>query len=215
MFGNAAEIKDLQNIIKSITNNNLEQNSVKLSTDRTFLSWFIAAVDGKDDKPQEAAKLYFLYHELILSIPKIKKLLTTDYSIVEKAVIDFIDCQALQFYGFDGKNRAILGYRTHKANANQPNLLLGNLFASIVLIGLLHDKYRAKNGMVMIMDHGGLTMSHYQLFLTNLSMVKIFARFFGEAIPINIHRQIVCNELSITNVVFTLARPFFTSESNR
>jgi len=135
-----------------------------------------------------------------------------------KVLLQFIETPSgnpLHFYGFDSKNRAVLGYISSQVDPRSPDVLLGQLLASLVIVEYLQTKFSKKikqNGMIMVMDHGGLTMAHYQKFITNPFMLKLFADFYSTAIPIAIHEQAVINEARITNLLFLLARPFISYE---
>lgn len=190
--------------------------------DDEFLNRFLS-VSGSDKNGNQdvdgAYKIYKNYYSCLLSVNALNPI-KEEFNLdqILNILLDFVAIPSenpLHFYGFDSKNRAVLGYITSQVNPKKPDVLLGQLLASLVIVEFLQKKFCKKikeHGMIMIMDHGGLNIHHYQKFLTNPFMLKLFADFYSSAIPITIHEQAVINEAMVTNLMFTMAKPFIAKE---
>ena len=198
------------------------KSQIEYRIDDEFLIRFLS-VSGKDkngnDDIDGAFNIYKNYYNCLLSINELNPGKEEfDFTRLTEILFDFVtvpDENPLHFYGFDSKNRAILGYITNQVNPKKPDVLLGQLLASLVVVEYLQKTYSKKikkYGMIMVMDHGGLNLAHYQIFITNPFMLKLFADFYSTAIPISIHQQAVVNEAKVTNLLFTLAKPFIAKE---
>lgn len=208
---------------KIVHQNRYSSTTCQIRLDDAFLRRFIAVsrhtLEVLDESPQgpdisAALAVYNSYYDVILSIPKIKDVLRgSKFSYAADALVGFINtpkANPLQFYGFDSSNRVILGYSVVRVDPSRENVLLGNLLAAMVSVEWLYDMYGEKvekNGMVMLMDHNGLSMSHFRVFLTNPTMLRIFTRFFTLGVPISIHQQGIMNEMSVTNLFYRLIKP--------
>jgi len=190
--------------------------------DDEFLERFLSvAGNDKNGNPDvsKAFEVYSSYFSVLNALPVLNpKKKEYNYQHALKVLLDFVstpDQNPLHFYGFDNKNRAILGYITSQVDPRKPDVLLGQLLASVVIVEYLQQKFNAhvkKYGMIMVMDHSGMTLQHYHTFLTNPTMLRLFAEFYCNAIPIVIHQQGVLNEAKTTNLLFMLARPFLAKE---
>lgn len=196
--------------------------NIEFRTDDEFLSRFLS-VSGFDQNGNlnidGAFKIYKNYYSCLLSVNQLNPTKPeSNFDQTLKILLDFIAKPSenpLHFYGFDSKNRAVLGYITKQVNPTKPDVLLGQLLASLVIVEFLQKKFSKKikkHGMIMIMDHGGLNLNHYHKFITNPFMLKLFADFYSTAIPIEIHQQAVVNEAGVTKLLFALARPFIATE---
>lgn len=215
-------VPKLRQRIKSYQIETISVINIDFRADDEFLSRFLS-VSGFDENGNQnidgAFKIYKNYHSCLLSVNQLHPAKPeSNFNQTLQVLLDFIAVPSenpLHFYGFDSKHRAVLGYITKQVNPNKPDVLLGQLLASLVIVEYLQKKFSKKikqHGMIMIMDHGGLNLAHYHKFITNPFMLKLFADFYSTAIPIEIHQQAVVNEAGVTKLLFALARPFIATE---
>ena len=177
--------------------------------DEQFLNRFLN-VSKNDIK--KAADRYRNYYDIINSIPGIDSILKGHTLQISEEIMMRNETPPINFVGLDSEARAIITMQSAKV---RPDLS----FTSMVFLWLccmeklLTEKSKEmENGVVMVIDHGGLTMSHYKMLVSNRTVAKTFFKLIDGAFPILVKKVLIVNEPMMFSMVFKIMSSFLSQK---
>lgn len=187
--------------------------NINLRTDHEFLTRFLLVAKLDPDK---ALKRYVEYYETTIQIPKIIDILIHDFSwfLTASAYIESKEPPFL-LYGYDHKNRRILGYQSELFDPDTPNFVEYSLSALMTLIdfSLENDIRTQKNGCVFVGKYSRFGYKKFKI-LANPIFFKILSKMVGNSLPVLTKRVLISDGPSLLNALYKMLRPFLTEKIN-
>ena len=178
--------------------------------DENFISRFLTV--SKNDV-SKAAERYINYYQIINSIPEIESILKGHYLSTIDEIKTRNQTPPINFVGLDQNGRAILTMQSAKVNPDLPNFSSMIFLWLCTLEELLTSKSEEfKNGVVLVIDHGGLTLAHYKMLIKNRPIAKLFFRMMDGGFPILVKNVFIVNEPIIFSMVFKVMSSFLSQK---
>ena len=151
-------------------------------------------------------------YNIIISIPEVEQILKGHTLNTTEEIKLRSESSPISFVGLDSEQRGIITMQSAKIRPD-----LG--FTSMVYLWLctmeaLMTKHPEifENGLVFIIDHGGLTMSHYKMLMSNRAVAKLFFKLMDGGFPILVKKAMIVNEPIFFSMVFKFISSFLSSK---
>jgi len=177
--------------------------------DEQFLTRFLTV--SKNDV-SKAAERYKNYYNIINSIPEIGQILAGHSLNITEEIALRNELSPINFIGLDSEKRGILTLQSAKI---RPDLSFNSMvYLWLCTMETLMTKQPEifENGVVFVIDHGGLTMSHYKMMMSNRVVARIFFKLMDGGFPILVKKAIIVNEPIFFSMIFKFISSFLSSK---
>jgi len=179
--------------------------------DREWLLRFLIVDKYRVDA---AFSRYQSYYITVCKLPKLTNIIEGDHEWFLQLSKHINETKVFAFYGFDAKNRAVLGLQCRNLDPKLITAIYGVVYDCLAFFEYFYSTFKQtrKNGIVWVVDTDGFNYEHFKLVAFNREFQKLHAKLWCGTVPLTISKVWVCNESKLINSAWTIFRQLLSKK---
>ena len=163
---------------------------------------------------ESAFSRYQSYYTTIIKLQKLTSIINGDFSWLIEIWKHINETKVFAFYGFDAKNRAVLGLQCKNLDPQLITQIYGVVYDCLAFFDYFYSQFQQtkKNGIVWVVDTEGFNYDHFKLVAFNREFQKLHAKLWCGTVPLTISKVWVCNESKLINTAWGIFKPLLTKK---
>lgn len=181
---------------------------------RNDREWLLRFLIVDKYRVEKAFQRYQSYYTTITKIPHLSNILSGDYRWLIELSQRINETKVFAFYGFDAKNRAILGLLCENLDPQLITHIYGVVYDCLAFFEYFYSNFAEtrQNGIVWVVDTEGFNSQHFKLVAFNREFQKLHAKLWCGTVPLTISKVWVCNESKLITAAWKIFKPLLTKK---
>lgn len=204
----------LQEFLIKIKSTDPENTWLKGFQVRYDSEWLLRFLIVDKYRIESAFSRYQSYYTTIIKLQKLSSIINGDFSWLIELWKHINETKVFAFYGFDAKNRAVLGLQCKNLDPQLITQIHGVVYDCLAFFDYFYSTFQQtkKNGIVWVVDTEGFNYDHFKLVAFNREFQKLHAKLWCGTVPLTISKVWVCNESKLINSAWSIFKPLLTKK---
>lgn len=157
---------------------------------------------------------YQSYYTTVSKLPRLTNIIEGDYGWLLQLSQHINETKVFAFYGFDARNRAVLGLQCKNLDPKLITQIYGVVYDCLAFFEYFYSTFKQtrRNGIVWVVDTDGFNYEHFKLVAFNREFQKLHAKLWCGTVPLTISKVWVCNESKLINSAWTIFRKLLSKK---